>query len=243
MIGKSNVRVTQFNIFRIPVSYLLIFTNECGLGFLIILFEILFQLVTEVSLLKIVAMSLKEVIRKYSFRDRKKIPKANIKNESEKTDEGQLLEQNLETNSKQLRSYKDWFDPKVNVKIENCETMLLQDNNSATAEIASSSLSEFGNAIQEVKSNKVYSKTKKSKIKIEFENDADILTDEIKTEVLEKKLKLEPPSWSLILDNIREMRKGRDAPVDNMGCDKCMDESAPPQVFMAAYATKKVCIQ
>lgn len=76
------------------------------------------------------------------------------------------------------------------------------------------------------------SKTKKAQIKIEFENDSYILTDEIKTEVLEKKLKLEPPSWSLILDNIREMRKGRDAPVDNMGCDKCMDESAPTQVFM-----------
>lgn len=177
-------------------------------------------------------MSLNEGIRKYSFRDRKKITKANIKNQTDKTDEGQLLEQNSETNSKQLRSYKDGFDPKVNVKIENCETLLIQDNNSATAEIASSSLSEFGNAIPEVKSNKVFSKTKKPQIKIEFENDAYILTGEIKTEVLEKKLKLEPPSWSLILDNIREMRKGRDAPVDNMGCDKCMDESAPPQVFM-----------
>lgn len=181
-------------------------------------------------------MSLKEGIRKYSFRERKKIPKANIKYESDKTDDGKPLQPNSVTDSKQLKLYKDGFDPKVNVKIENCETKLLQVDNSA-AEIASSSQSEFGNSIREVKSKQVFSKTKKPQIKIEFENDAYILTDKIKTEIVEKKLKLEPPSWSLVLDNIREMRKGRDAPVDNMGCDKCMDESAPPQVFMA-YATK-----
>lgn len=199
--------------------------------------RIVFQLVTEASLLKIVAMSLREGIRKYSFRERKKIPKVNVKDESDKADKTQLLEPNAETNPKQLRSYNDGFDPEVYVKKEHCETMLLQVHDSAE-EIAGSSLSEIGSSIQEVKSKKVDRKTKKPQIKIEFENDSNCLTDAIKTEVLEKKLKLEPPNWSLVLDNVREMRKGRDAPVDNMGCDKCMDESAPPQVFMT-YAIKK----
>ncbi|XP_049799165.1 endonuclease III-like protein 1 isoform X2 [Schistocerca nitens] len=46
-----------------------------------------------------------------------------------------------------------------------------------------------------------------------------------------KKGKWEPQNWQQILTNIREMRKNRDAPVDDMGCDKCMDEEADPEVM------------
>jgi len=45
-----------------------------------------------------------------------------------------------------------------------------------------------------------------------------------------KKLNWEPKNWREVLNNIREMRKQRDAPVDTMGCDKCADESARPEV-------------
>lgn len=40
-----------------------------------------------------------------------------------------------------------------------------------------------------------------------------------------------PLDWEATLDHIREMRKNSDAPVDSMGCDKCMDDSAPPEVL------------
>ncbi|XP_044252425.1 endonuclease III-like protein 1 [Tribolium madens] len=40
-----------------------------------------------------------------------------------------------------------------------------------------------------------------------------------------------PPEWEKTLANIREMRKNFDAPVDSMGCDKCQEESASPEVF------------
>ncbi|XP_046389730.1 endonuclease III-like protein 1 [Ischnura elegans] len=40
----------------------------------------------------------------------------------------------------------------------------------------------------------------------------------------------EPVNWVKTLNNIREMRKSRDAPVDSMGCDKCSDETARPEV-------------
>jgi hypothetical protein len=50
----------------------------------------------------------------------------------------------------------------------------------------------------------------------------------VKTE--NKKFKWEPKNWSEVLNNMREMRKQRDAPVDSMGCDKCADESAAPEV-------------
>ncbi|XP_066496990.1 endonuclease III-like protein 1 isoform X2 [Tiliqua scincoides] len=45
-----------------------------------------------------------------------------------------------------------------------------------------------------------------------------------------KKQKWEPPNWEQQLANIREMRAERDAPVDQMGAEKCFDSSAPPEV-------------
>uniref|UniRef100_A0A8B9HWP4 Nth like DNA glycosylase 1 n=1 Tax=Astyanax mexicanus TaxID=7994 RepID=A0A8B9HWP4_ASTMX len=45
-----------------------------------------------------------------------------------------------------------------------------------------------------------------------------------------KKNKWEPPDWRRQLSFIREMRSGRDAPVDYMGADKCYDPQASPEV-------------
>ncbi|PKU35432.1 endonuclease iii-like protein 1 [Limosa lapponica baueri] len=41
----------------------------------------------------------------------------------------------------------------------------------------------------------------------------------------------EPRDWQQQLERIREMRRSRDAPVDEMGVEKCYDSSAPPQVM------------
>nr|CAD7197860.1 unnamed protein product [Timema douglasi] len=49
-------------------------------------------------------------------------------------------------------------------------------------------------------------------------------------DVSDKRTRWEPRDWVQVADNIRTMRKGGDAPVDDMGCDKCMDEDAPPKV-------------
>nr|XP_061791367.1 endonuclease III-like protein 1 [Nerophis lumbriciformis] len=40
----------------------------------------------------------------------------------------------------------------------------------------------------------------------------------------------EPLDWKKQLRHIREMRSSRDAPVDNMGAEKCYDTKAPPNV-------------
>ncbi|NXO85519.1 NTH protein, partial [Sitta europaea] len=40
----------------------------------------------------------------------------------------------------------------------------------------------------------------------------------------------EPRHWREQLERIRDMRSSRDAPVDEMGVQKCYDSSAPPQV-------------
>ena len=45
-----------------------------------------------------------------------------------------------------------------------------------------------------------------------------------------KKEKWQPPSWRPQLENINEMRKNRDAPVDTMGCDVISDVQAAPEV-------------
>ncbi|XP_077461772.1 endonuclease III-like protein 1 isoform X1 [Stigmatopora argus] len=39
-----------------------------------------------------------------------------------------------------------------------------------------------------------------------------------------------PPDWKEQLEHIREMRSSRDAPVDNMGAEKCYDTEAPAKV-------------
>ncbi|NWW45253.1 NTH protein, partial [Pedionomus torquatus] len=41
----------------------------------------------------------------------------------------------------------------------------------------------------------------------------------------------EPRNWRQQLEHIREMRRSRDAPVDEMGVQKCYDSSAPPKVM------------
>lgn len=40
----------------------------------------------------------------------------------------------------------------------------------------------------------------------------------------------EPNNWQISLENIREMRKHRNAPVDSMGAEKCADETASKEV-------------
>lgn len=47
----------------------------------------------------------------------------------------------------------------------------------------------------------------------------------------DKKLKWEPKNWRKQLENIRQMRSSRDAPVDEMGAEKCFDQKAEPQVM------------
>ncbi|XP_014769778.1 endonuclease III-like protein 1 [Octopus bimaculoides] len=46
-----------------------------------------------------------------------------------------------------------------------------------------------------------------------------------------KRTKWEPEGWSLVLNNIREMRKHQDAPVDSMGCDTISDRTSAPEIF------------
>ncbi|XP_043945128.1 endonuclease III-like protein 1 isoform X2 [Protopterus annectens] len=43
--------------------------------------------------------------------------------------------------------------------------------------------------------------------------------------------KWEPRNWKEHLNNIREMRKNKDAPVDHMGAEKCFDKDADPPVM------------
>lgn len=49
--------------------------------------------------------------------------------------------------------------------------------------------------------------------------------------------KWEPENWRQQLERIREMRRARDAPVDEMGVEKCYDSSAPPQVTASCGPT------
>lgn len=63
---------------------------------------------------------------------------------------------------------------------------------------------------------------RKRQVKVEYEKDEGVTP--VKTE------HWEPPDWKKQLGYIREMRSGRDAPVDNMGAKKCYDPEAPAHV-------------
>lgn len=67
---------------------------------------------------------------------------------------------------------------------------------------------------------------KEKQVKVEDQN------VETKTQIkIEKNETWFPNNWELVLNNIQEMRKEGTAPVDDMGCHKCADETASPKVF------------
>ncbi|XP_059202674.1 endonuclease III-like protein 1 isoform X2 [Centropristis striata] len=63
---------------------------------------------------------------------------------------------------------------------------------------------------------------RRRQLKVEYEEDEGVPA--VKTELWE------PPDWKKQLGYIREMRSGRDAPVDKMGAEKCYDTEAPAHV-------------
>ncbi|XP_040001437.1 endonuclease III-like protein 1 isoform X2 [Xiphias gladius] len=63
---------------------------------------------------------------------------------------------------------------------------------------------------------------RRRQLKVEYDKDEGV--SPVKTE------HWEPPNWKKQLGFIREMRSGRDAPVDNMGAEKCYDTEAPAHV-------------
>lgn len=60
---------------------------------------------------------------------------------------------------------------------------------------------------------------------------------EVKTEASSSHEKWMPENWEEVLNNIREMRKNRDAPVDNMGCEQCPETSCTPEVSQQVSST------
>jgi hypothetical protein len=81
--------------------------------------------------------------------------------------------------------------------------------------------------------------TKRQRVSVAFEDHMDVepmqkegthFSNSQAREIDKNKSRWEPKNWREVLNNIREMRKQRDAPVDTMGCDKCANKSAPPEV-------------
>lgn len=60
--------------------------------------------------------------------------------------------------------------------------------------------------------------------------------DEQTSQYFDKKVNWQPENWEIILDNIRKMRSGCDAPVDKMGCERCVDENESPEVSENHYS-------
>ncbi|KAK1162779.1 endonuclease III-like protein 1 isoform X1 [Acipenser oxyrinchus oxyrinchus] len=74
-------------------------------------------------------------------------------------------------------------------------------------------------------------KPRRKSIKVEYDSTAGSRDKELQDRNNPKKSRWEPQDWIKQLDNIREMRKSKDAPVDQMGAGKCFDPRAAPQVI------------
>ncbi|XP_074027524.1 nth-like DNA glycosylase 1 [Leptinotarsa decemlineata] len=75
--------------------------------------------------------------------------------------------------------------------------------------------------------------SKRKHIKVEYEATSQVKSEctensEIQIPLIDKKA---PYNWETVLTNLREMRKNCDAPVDTMGCHKCHEEDALPNVM------------
>ena len=116
----------------------------------------------------------------------------------------------------------------------------LRSGSKAGSTSSSSATSKYFN--DENTSPKKPEKGRRPPIKIEYEKtetarDADSwkLKNEDSNERNLKKVKAEgndwmPPNWQVTLENVKEMRKHRTAPVDEMGCHKCADPKASAKV-------------
>lgn len=76
-----------------------------------------------------------------------------------------------------------------------------------------------------------YEEISPTKIKKEVDQYSKHETNTIlKSEIAAKNKGQTPPNWEIVLNNLREMRKNKDAPVDSMGTQKCPDETQMPKV-------------
>lgn len=87
----------------------------------------------------------------------------------------------------------------------------------------------------EVKSENVEeSSTTVKTVKTVKTEECEIKDENVEQSVDSKNIKDEkrwmPPNWEIILENVKEMRKHKTAPVDDMGCHKCADPNASPSV-------------
>lgn len=74
---------------------------------------------------------------------------------------------------------------------------------------------------------------KRKSLEISYEDSPE--TQDNKSVYFKKEQKWEPANWREKLNNIRKMRSSFDAPVDSMGCEKCVKENETPEV-MKFYA-------
>lgn len=70
---------------------------------------------------------------------------------------------------------------------------------------------------------------KRKSVEILYEDSRE--THDNKSVYFKKEEKWEPANWREMLNNIRMMRSSFDAPVDSMGCEKCVRENELPEVM------------
>lgn len=70
---------------------------------------------------------------------------------------------------------------------------------------------------------------RKRSVAIRYE-EAAAITDHDSVYFARQDLQWQPSNWKKMLSNVEIMRSKRDAPVDGMGCEQCVDQDQPAQV-------------
>ncbi|XP_052462319.1 endonuclease III-like protein 1 isoform X2 [Carassius gibelio] len=120
-------------------------------------------------------------------------------------------------------------DDSPNVKAEDLEQSISDAPLRTHAETSAETVSSCNNSTTKVKGEAVDEqavltsprKPRRGRVKVKYEEEEGA---ELKRE------RWEPRDWRTQLSFIREMRSKRDAPVDQMGAEKCYDTEAPPEV-------------
>lgn len=113
------------------------------------------------------------------------------------------------------------------VKIEYDEITNQQDSASSKIKVE-----DVGHGIVKKQRKSVKVKCEEMKDTIDSKNEDEDVNPQGGTAKIEKNKenKWMPPNWETVLENVKEMRKHKTAPVDEMGCHKCKDPKATAKV-------------
>lgn len=157
----------------------------------------------------------------------KKTNKNNVSDDVNKEEEEKNKnKEEKKTKSKNVTEEKDAKKAEPKKKSRVAKTTKTKTPKTSESESDLNLSSEKSEFFETKLSDKEETKAKKKRTPVKIKCDDEENSAMENGEPAEKKDKWQPENWEQTLNNIREMRKHKTAPVDEMGCHKCADPNA-----------------